>query len=158
MRSPLAYIRYRVGRIASRIDDWASGPVAQNPVKMEWVGDDVSWRLRGIFDRVGGAIHDKSAPHGFARHVWNDKHDHEHCDACWAKIANWENSHSVTRVFFRNETDGKAGNTIFCPICFSLFSGVCAGDLEIQVTDETALLAYQKKDPDWQKLKRFNPA
>ncbi|MEL6466162.1 MAG: hypothetical protein AAFQ58_14435 [Pseudomonadota bacterium] len=143
-------MRYTLGTNLSKLGDYMiNGSSWNNPVYAEWMGTDISHRLHGIKDRVGDAINSRAAVNSFTRFEYDDPDDHEHCDACWARISKDGDSGRATSVYYSNHSSDDEYVAMLCPVCFSLFSAACQGILRIELNDPSALMPYQLKEKHW---------
>jgi len=144
-----AWIRHKALGLILVLEQKLNVPPKQNPIFVEWMGEDVSWRLLAIKDRLGPVLNNPSASQNFDCLEYSEEDDHDHCDICWARIgANGHNGRQ-TETFYSNTASGDAVQATICPVCFILFEALCKRRLSIQVTNADAIRPYQLKEQHW---------
>lgn len=149
MSNPVAWLQYKLGSLIKRLEEALNGPTRDNPVYVEWMGEDICWRLHGIKDAIGEDLDNTSAYKNYERLTYDVEDDHEHCDACWASIYKDVEGHWATSEYYSNENSGDQVQALFCPVCYSLFEAVCRGVITIEVTKAAALATYQLEENHW---------
>ena len=113
-----------------------------NPLYVEWMGSDVSWRLYFLQDKIGPISEHRDGFKHFRKRTWTTDADHDHCAGCWVTL-----SVQGASEFFEGPDPVHGGETRLCPVCFALYKSACEGILKIEVTNRNALSERQR---DWE--------
>ena len=149
MRKIISWSRYKLASLAGRIENALNGPARENPVYVEWMGSDICYRLLAIKDALGDVLDNPDGTQNYERLRYNVDDDHEHCDACWARIYKDVDEDWATSEYYSNENSDDGVQGLFCPVCFVLFEAVCKGVLKVEITNPDALMPYELDQEHW---------